>query len=141
LCAEVAIQSPAVVYRNILTPELNHGRSQKIVTPEFQEEADYRSCGAQTHAFIRSEEIECPQSRSTPAIGIPTSSSSRKKKNLRCEKICEQEVRVTWPSKKKSCFAKTSNCSIQKISRFTGSGSASHHSGEIDRRACTESGQ
>jgi len=40
LCAEVAIQSPAVVYRNILTSELNHGRSQKIVTPEFQEEAD-----------------------------------------------------------------------------------------------------
>src|SRR6266550_8300310 len=72
LCAEVAIQSPAVVCRNTLTSELNHGRSQKIVTPEFQEEADYRSCGARTHAFVWSKEIECSQSRSTPTFGIPT---------------------------------------------------------------------
>src|SRR6266571_1612956 len=53
LCAEVAIQSPAVVYQNILTSELNHGRSQKIVTPEFQEEADYRSCGTRTIFWLR----------------------------------------------------------------------------------------
>jgi len=110
LCAEVAIQSPAVVYQNILTSELNHGRSQKIVTPEFQEEADYRSCGTRTHAFVRSKEIECSQNRGTPTFSIPTPGG--KKKTLRYKKSCEQEARFTWLSKKKGCFAKISSRSI-----------------------------